>query len=84
MACACVRFTVSVVMWHWQSFEKVLTYEDVGNSPHPLLRHHDPNDDEISARGDRRHQDKEHGPNELSPPREDVRVYVRVCIIVRR
>ena len=54
----------------------LLTDEDVCDRPHPLLRHHDPDDDEVAARGDRGHRDEEHRPDELPPPREDVRVYI--------
>ena len=65
-------------------FSKVpLTDEDVGDRPHPLLRHHDPDDDEVAARGDRRHRDEEHRPYELPPPREDVRVHI-VCVVGTR
>ena len=66
------------------TFSKVpLTNEDVGDRPHPLLRHHDPDDDEVAARGDRRHRDEEHRPYELPPPRENVGVHI-VCIVGTR
>ena len=66
-------------------FSKVpLTDEDVGDRPHPLLRHHDPDDDEVAARGDRRHGDEEHRPDELPPPRETVRVRFVICITRKR
>ena len=62
----------------------VLTDEDVGDRPHPLLRHHDPDDDEVAARRDRRHRDEEHRPDELPPPRETVRVRFVICITRKR
>ena len=54
------------------------TYEIVGDGPHPLVAHDDPDDDEIPARRHRGHEDEEQGPQDLAPQGQEVRVLWKI------
>lgn len=51
-----------------------LTYEVVRHGPHSLVRHDDPDDDQVPAGGHGGHQHEQQGPEDLSPEGEQVGV----------
>ena len=53
---------------------ELLTDEVVCDGPHPLLRHDDPNDDDVSKCGHHGHAQEHYGPNHLAPPRKRISV----------
>jgi len=48
----------------------LLTYEIVGYRPHPLGRHHDPDNNQVTARRHNDHAAEEDAPEHLTPPRD--------------
>lgn len=65
---------VTVVDGHVQCGHHGICYgqvhqEVVGHVPHPLVGHHDPNDNQVSTCSHHDHGDEQHGPCQLMPPR---------------